>query len=217
MLKYFLSSILFFVALSSMAQDTNRVHKGLRISIDLSPVVIMGFEPERVGIGASIDYEFKKNFFAVIEGGWLDYNSNHEAFNYKLDGLYAIAGADYSFLKPESRIDNDIFFVGLRYGFSSFQHQTDNISYTNYWGTYEDAYESEQLTGQWVEITFGLKAELYFAKNVFIGWTIRSKILTSGKNYDILEPYIIPGYGKTEKSFRFGVSWFIAYRIPFEK
>jgi len=216
-LKYLLSSFLLIIAISSHAQQDTGFVKGLRLSVDLSPIVIMGFEPERKGIGAAIDFEFKENLFAVIEGGWLDYNSNHSAYNYQLNGVYGLLGVDYNFLKQESRVDDDIFFIGFRYGASQFQHQTDNITYTNYWGTYEGAYEQEQLFGQWAEITFGFKAELYFAKNVFIGWTIRSKILISGKNSDILEPYIIPGYGKTEKNFKFGISWFLAYRIPFKK
>lgn len=216
-IRYLLSSFLLFIVVTGNAQEDNSLKKGLRIGIDLSPIVLMGFDPGRVGVAIAMDYEFKKNFFGVIEGGWLDYKIDHPEYNYQLNGIYALVGTDYNFLKQESRVDHDIFFVGIRYGASSFQQQTDNITYTNYWGTFEDTYESQHLFGQWAEITGGLKVELYFAKNVFIGWTLRAKILISGKNNDILQPYVIPGYGNTEKNLKFGLSWFVAYRIPFKE
>jgi len=205
------------MAIAGNAQDKIQTRNSLGIGIDLSPLIITAFEPERVGFGVSLDYKFEKNFFAVIEGGLLNYNIKHTAYNYKLNGIYALAGVDYNVLKDEIRVDNDILFVGLRYGFSSFQHETENITMGNYWGNFVGSFENQQLYAHWVEMTGGLKAELFFAKNIFIGWTLRAKILLPDKNNKYLEPYIIPGYGKTEKSFRFGISWFISYRIPFKK
>ncbi len=217
MSRYFLSSLLIIIVIAGRAQDQNSTDQGIRLSIDLSPVILLAFDPERVGIGASLDYEFKPNIFAVVEGGWLDYHPDHQSYSYQISGFYTLVGADYNVLKNENRIKNDILFIGLRYGASSFNQKVDNITISNYWGNYVGNFENEQLFGQWAEITGGIKAELYFAKNVFVGWTLRAKILISGKDNEVLEPYIIPGYGKTEKNFRFGLSWFIAYRIPFKK
>ncbi len=217
MSRYFLSSLLIIIVIAGRAQDQNSTDQGIRLSIDLSPVILLAFDPERVGIGASLDYEFKPNIFAVVEGGLLDYHPDHQSYNYQISGFYTLVGADYNVLKNENRIKNDILFIGLRYGASSFNQKVDNITISNYWGNYVGNFENEQLFGQWAEITGGIKAELYFAKNVFLGWTLRAKILISGKDNEVLEPYIIPGYGKTEKNFRFGLSWFIAYRIPFKK
>ncbi|MEN8120999.1 MAG: DUF6048 family protein [Bacteroidota bacterium] len=216
-LKYLLNSLLLSIAIIGNAQENSSIKKSLRVSIDLSPIVIMGFDPGRVGVATSVDYEFKKNFFAVLEGGWLNYNIDHPEYDYQINGFYALVGADYNVLKKAIRVENDIMFVGLRYGASSFNQKVENITINNYWGTYVGDIEDQQLFGQWAEITGGLKAELFFAKNIFIGWTLRTKILISGKNNEILEPFIIPGYGKTEKNFKFGISWFIAYRIPFKQ
>lgn len=215
MLKYFLNSTLLIITIAGNAQNKASGTKGLRLGVDFSQLIVNLFEPERIGIGGELDYEFKRDLFAVVEGGWLDYKIKHVDYNYQLIGIYGLAGIDYNFLKEENRVDNDILFVGLRYGASSFQQNTDNITIINYWGTYTTSFENQQLFGQWVEIVGGLKSELFFAKNVFIGWTLRAKILVSGKNNEILAPYIIPGYGKTEKKFRFGISWFVSYRIPF--
>lgn len=217
MSKYILSSLLLIIVITGKAQDQSTTNQGIRFGIDLSPIIVLAFEPERTGIGVSIDYEFKPNLFAVVEAGWLDYHPEHEAYSYQINGFYSLVGIDYNVLKKAIRVENDILFVGLRYGASSFNQKVEDITISNYWGTYVGDSENQQLFGQWAEITGGLKAELFFAKNVFIGWTLRAKILISGKNNEILEPYIIPGYGKTEKNFRFGISWFIAYRIPFKK
>ena len=209
--------ILSFISVLTNAQEKVNTKRGLRIGVDLTPMVLKAFEPESGGLGISLDYEFIKDFFATIEGGYLNYNSNHSDYKYTINGNYALVGFDYNVFRQELKVDNDIFFVGIRYGFSKFEQQAENFTLTNYWGTYTGNYDKQQLSGQWVELTGGLKAELYFAKNVFIGWTVRSKILLSGKNNDIMNPYIIPGYGKTEKSFKFNISWFVSYLIPFKK
>lgn len=216
-IEYFLINVFILSNFFAYSQNDIKKTKGIRLGVDISQLVVHLVESEKIGISGEVDYEFKHDLFAVVEGGWLDYKMDHTSYNYRLNGIYGLAGIDYNFLKEDNRVDNNILFIGLRYGASSFQHETENITITNYWGTYSASYENQQLFGQWIEIVSGLKAELFFAKNVFIGWTLRTKILVSGKDNEILEPYMIPGFGKTEKKFKFGLSWFISYRIPFKK
>ena len=216
MSRYFLSSLLLIIVITCRAQDQNSTNQSIRFGIDLSPVVLLALDPGRIGVDASLDYEFKPNYFAVAEGGWLNYDMENIGYNYMSKGVYGLVGLDYNFLKDEIRVDNDIVFVGFRYGLSNFQQQADSILFDNYWGTYYTSLENQRIGGQWFELVFGLKVELFFAKNFFIGLTLRAKKIIFGKDNDVLKPYIIPGYGKTEKNSKFGLNWFIAYRIPFK-
>ncbi|OQX97376.1 MAG: hypothetical protein B6I20_12750 [Bacteroidetes bacterium 4572_117] len=217
MLRYFLSSILILATTFIYAQDNIEKTKGIRFGFDVSPLVVRLFEPERSGLGVSIDFEFKTDYFGVIEGGLLNYGLEQKNFNYQSSGYYGLFGLDYNLLKAEKSVDNNILFAGFRYGISSFQQNIDNIVINNYWGTYNAELGQQQITGSWFELLGGIKAEVFFAKNFFIGWTLRAKTLLSGTKNETMQPIYIPGYGKTDKKFRFGISWFVAYKIPFKQ
>ncbi len=175
-IKYFLISVFILSAYFAFAQNDTIKTKGVRFGVDISQLMVHVVAPNRIGIGAALDYEFKSNFMAVVEGGWLNYNIiDTAAYNYQLNGIYALVGMDYNFFKDEIRVKDDIIFVGFRYGFSQFQHQTDNIVINNYWGTHNGSFEEQRLAAHWFELVFGMKAELFFAKKFFIGWTLRAK------------------------------------------
>lgn len=78
------------------------------------------------------------------------------------------------------------FYIGIRYGFSFFTYDIDNILVESpYWGESEKL----QITGQkswahWGELLGGLRVQVY--KNFYMGWTVRYRLMFSHKRILIL-------------------------------
>jgi hypothetical protein len=161
------------------------------------------------------DYPYKGNFFPTVEFGYQNVNDLKDAFHYTNKGAYGRIGVDVNINKFESLSDNDLVFVGFRYGFSSFSHETPAAHYTNYWGTLQSAFPKKNLGAHWGELVFGLKGELL--PNIFFGWSVRAKFLLSSTKDDHVTPYVIPGLGYTASEVPFDFSVTVAYRIPLIK
>lgn len=218
----FTYSLLFFLSFSGLSKgqvipvesEKEPLRAGLRIGMDLAHYVFEAIEPSITGFEAMVDYEVKENWFIVLEGGFQNAIPQNENYDYKLKGWYARAGFNYDLLKNTD--DLDIFFVGLRYGQSHYTQSAQNIELTNYWGNTMISLNDENLTAHWIEAVVGMKAELFFLKNLFIGWTLRGKVFAGGNDYENLAPYTIPGYAREEKA-TLGITWSLSYNIPFRK
>ncbi len=217
MLKSFFSIAMLCASLTMLAQEevkTTTVPEtsGLRVGIDLAKYVYQIIEPSITGFEASVDYEIKLNYFITLEGGYERALPESDFYNYELSGYYARVGLDYNLIKD--RTDNDIFFLGLRYGISSYTQQATDIAITSYWGDNILSLPQESLTAHWVEAVVGMKAELFFAKNFFIGWAVRGRAIFAGNDFYTLQPFTIPGYGNSEANATIGATWSIYYNIP---
>jgi hypothetical protein len=145
--------------------------------------------------------------------------------------------------------------VGVRYGQSFFNPELrynllpDSVWNVNLPNTITPIGKMEQsgLTANWVELTGGLKVNIW--KNIFAGYTVRlmflgnisggDKIIT--RNFDLATGFDIknnidnnaiinyykgtatmtaneiPGYGNTEESFKLGFSFYASYRFALRK
>lgn len=187
-------------------------NSGLRLGVDLAKYIYEFVEPAITGFEASLDYEIKPNLFINLEGGYEKAEPRSKRYNYELRGVYSRLGVDYNLIK--NRADNDIFFLGLRYGISRYTQTATNIEITNYWGTAVQNLPDETIYGHWAEAVVGMKTELFFAKNIFIGWTIRGRVLVAGNEYETVRPFTIPGFGPTENKATIGATWSLYYNIP---
>jgi hypothetical protein len=64
-------------------------------------------------------------------------------------------------------------------------------------------------------LVLGLKAEV--ASNLFLGWSIRYRILLNPDMDQNVTPQLIPGYGTGANNRGFGLSYSIYYKIPLLK
>ena len=80
------------------------------------------------------------------------------------------------------------------------------------WGDSVDGIPLSNITAYWGEAVVGVKGELL--KNLYIGLTIRAKMMLSHTDYKSMTPYIVPGYGKGFNRFNAGMSYSIMYAIP---
>jgi hypothetical protein len=119
----------------------------------------------------------------------------------------------YSKNKPG---ENNLVFVGMRYGFSNTMHSASNIMIMDsVWGAHYASLPEKSSNSHWAEVLGGIRVQ--FFENFAVGWTLRYKImLTSGFN-EGYQPYYIAGYGKGAGSNSFGFTYSLFYTIPLVK
>ena len=167
---------------------------------------------KRNGWEIQADVPYKGNFFPTFEMGMQWFDDKHDAFHYKNSGSYARLGIDMNIVKFESLKDHDFVFVGFRYGYSMFQQETESIATSNYWGSITTSLPRHDMTAHWGELVFGMKGELL--ANFFFGWSLRAKFPLAVTKDANIQPYIIPGIGKTGGGTPFDFSVGVYYRFP---
>lgn len=219
---YIISTLLLLWLLPSLhGQDTHGTHDtlrtyGPRIGINLAPFVGYFTDPRIIGAEASLDFELFHNIYPVFELGYSDLADSLDEVSYHSTGGYARLGIDYNLLNLGDRSQHHAITVGLRYGTSIFRHKAENIRVeSNYWGDFLlESYENN-LNGHWIELVGGLSAEL--AKNFFLGWSVRYKILINPDMDPQMVPLLVPGYGDGSMNRVFGFTYSVMYKIPLLK
>ena len=201
-------------------QDTTRIYinpmKGIRIGVDFSKFLYpFIYNWERTGFEATADMHIKKNLFGAVEAGWLYINLNRTDYLYKQYGFYGKFGIDYNLLKQKVPGSNDILYGGVRYGFSTFNQQAEQITITShYW---QDATGQTIpltfMTSHWLEFLLGVKAEVL--KNFYVGMSFRLKFRVIKPKDDFSTPYMIPGYGNGNASTAIGINYCLSYNLHF--
>jgi hypothetical protein len=196
-------------------QDTLRTY-GPRFGLDLARFAFILADPSEIGAEASVDFEIFRNLYPVIELGYNSISESEELFKYSAAGIYGRAGFDYNFLNLKDRSQHHSFTVGARYGISLFSHKAEDIYIQNpYWGDFVSNTYEKDLKGHWVELVGGIKAEL--VPNLFMGWSLRYKILLNPDMDPLVNPQLVPGFGTGGNDRSFGISYSIFYKIPLIK
>jgi hypothetical protein len=200
---------------SLSGQDTLRTY-GPRIGVDLASFVYYFTKPAKIGAEFSADFEVYKNIFPVFEAGYSTLSDSVDRSKYRSGGPYARVGIDYNVLPLKDRSIHHSLDIGIRYAASAFKHQAENITVpSDYWGDYTIDEHENTLTGHWLEIVGGIKAEVL--TNFFIGWSIRYKILINPNMDPQITPLLIPGYGKGTDNRTIGFTYSLSYKIPLLK
>jgi hypothetical protein len=217
MLKYFFSLLLVCSCFGATAQpefdELPRRQMFVRIGYDLSRLALPYVrEIGSQGMEVSADAEVHYNFFPVVEIGRQSLKHNPDSLRYKMVGEYARVGLDYNLLKYKHRLDRDIFFIGVRFAGTKFNHEASYIQLSSAWGEAVSNIPLSKHSAYWGEAVVGVKGELF--KNLYIGLTIRAKMMLSHTDFNTMTPYIIPGYGKGFNRFNAGLSYSIMYALP---
>ena len=196
-------------------KDTLRTY-GPRIGIDLARFLSLIADPPQTGVELNADFEIFRNIYPVFELGYNNLSDSNEAFDYSSSGTYGRAGIDYNVLSLKDRSSHHTITLGFRYGMSLFKQEVDNIQIQNiYWGDFIPEPYENNLTGHWIELVGGMKAEVL--SNFFMGWTIRYKILLNDDMDPYMNPQMIPGFGSGGEEQLFGFTYSVAYKIPLFK
>jgi hypothetical protein len=215
MSKYIFSLILVLQALLLSAQKPE--WNGISVGVDLSRFVVPFVDSTRYGWQFSGDYEIIKDVFLVADIGSETANLKTSTYNYHSTGGYTRLGADYNYMKhidPESK---DKMLVGLRYGFTTFYHEANNITiHDKTWGDLTGVtIPGSWLAANWVEVATGMRARLF--NNFYLGWSASLRIKLGVTTDTKLFPYIVPGYGKPWTSTWIGFNYSLYYKIPIYK
>lgn len=212
-LKYLFISLLLLSQASVNGQaDTSRTARGgLIVGVDLSRFFVGFFEPVHNNFEFSLSYAIKDDIRLHAEGGYLNVDFDKDDYQYSLQGSYYRLGADLNALKRKPGELHEIYF-GAAYAFSLYSHEASNITITDdYWGSGQGSLPVFNNNAHWLELKGGLRVEVL--RNLFLGYAFRLRVMIKN-NYDpLVEPYLVPGYGKADKNSAVGLSYSVFYRF----
>ena len=189
--------------------------KGLRFGMDITrPFQDYWTKGNRYGTEFSADMELWPNLFPVFETGYDVMKIKTDYVDYAGNGSYSRVGIDYNFLQAQTKKDKDIFYMGLRYGFTLARQQVNQYKIDSYWGAITGDFGNQSYFAHWAEFVLGIKGEIFH--NFYMGWTIRGKFKLNNKDLKMPPIYFIPGYGKGEKGFNLDFTYSVYYNIPWD-
>ena len=227
MLRFIFSLSLLCFSLLGNAQtkDTAKVmypeRYGLRLGTDLHKIARSFYEKDYRGFEVVGDYRLSKRFYIAGEIGNEDKTVDDDRLNFTTKGTYFKVGFDYNSYENWLGMENMIY-VGLRYGFSTFNQQLNSYTIYNtsrYFGENPSLTSGQKyngLTASWIEVVTGVKAKVF--NNVFVGFSLQLKMLITNKQPDNFENLYIPGFNRTYNGdFGVGFNYTVSYFIPIYK
>ncbi|GAA4304146.1 DUF6048 family protein [Compostibacter hankyongensis] len=209
-----LTIALLLAAGKGYAQYPSDLKYGIRIGADLSRIAMHYVQPARTDVEINGDARIDSNLYIAVDAGWnRTHVDNKPEFAYRSSGIFGRFGIDYNMLKPQFPFENSIVYVGFRYGIARMQRTIPYYLVTDpYWGNTEGSFDKRTLMPQWVEAVVGMKAEVL--QNLFLGWSLRLRVLATPNVDKQVRPYVIPGYGKGMHNAIFDFNYSISYKIP---
>ncbi|WP_395063735.1 DUF6048 family protein [Flavobacterium sp.] len=236
MLKYTFSLLLVLGSLLGQAQEVKTTEKnsikvdsikpkteryGLRIGVDLFKLSRSFFEKDYRGLELVGDFKITRKYFIAAEIGNENKTVEDTKLNFSTKGTYLKAGFDYNAYENWLGMNNMIY-VGMRYGVSSFSQTLNSYSIYNpnpYFGEAPVREVGEKFSGlsaQWIEVVAGIKAEI--VPNLYVGFSVRLNNLVTNKKPETFDNLYIPGFNRTYNGkFGAGFNYTISYFVPLYK
>ena len=176
------------------------IYHGFTVQVDLASVIIPLFLSNNTySYEAGIQVDLKHKFFPIVELGMGGANkTTTENIGFATNAPFGKIGIDVNLLKrkKDAKPTNNLFLAGVRMGMTHFNYKITNATITNdYWGGTEvvDYSNIPTCTKVWWEIVAGVRVEV--AKNIFMGWNIRTRNLLTQDVDGVVAPWYIPGFG----------------------
>jgi len=203
--------------LTAKAQWDKYLPTAVRVGFDAGNFAAAFFDEHKRTWEVSTDIDIYRYFLAV-DYGYARFIIDDPASMYESTGNYIRIGPEVNFLKNDK--DNNVLFFGIKYASAvsseNLQYRTSNTIQSNTgWPESELETSNNNISANWFEMNAGLKAKII--NQLYLGFTIRYRILPSFSGRENLTPYYVPGFGKNIDSDSWGLSYYISYRIPFRK
>lgn len=217
-MRYFSSIFfVFFVCSSLYGQISRYAPTAVKLGADPGILGYMLFSEKRTFFEAEADIDIDR-FFIVANYGLSSYKLDEDTYQYENNGSYLKFGADINFMNSDPHLN--VMFFGLRYASSSFNDQLDYdtraiIQSETAWPNTRESSSNGNAKANWYEMVTGLKIRV--VKQLYMGFTLRFKLLLKTKQIEDLRPYYIPGFGKNINTSAFGFNYYVSYRLPFRK
>jgi hypothetical protein len=194
----------------------------LRIGTDISKFVKTSIIKDYNAFEINADFRFAKRYYLAGEFGREKRTLDETQINSTTEGNYFKVGIDYNTYENWLDMQNMIF-VGLRYGLSTFNNTLNSYSILNnnsYWlenGLVTTPIEYEKSTTHFIELLIGIKAEIF--NNLYLGINLQLKKYIIDNSPSNFQNIYVPGFGKTTDDSKWGVGfgYTINYLIPFHK
>lgn len=185
---------------------------GIRVGTDLISLVKSRTQNDFHGWEVNGEIDFNRYYLAVEYGTW-GRNFYSDSASYVNDGRYWRAGVDVNFLMKDP--DQNVFFLGARYGRSIFSESMDLTRYDPIWGRRSDNFYNGNVNAWWIELTTGLRVKIW--KIFWMGYTGRFKFALSTDVTEEMLPHDVPGFGKTNKETTWGFNYYLLIKLPIRK
>jgi len=199
----------------AVSQDTVTIPLHFRAGIDVSgPVMhLLNNDLNSYGVLASLDLNQAISLNAGLR--YTTFSSVEYNYNFSSRGASVVIGADYNFMKPKTAQGKFDAGIGLRYGLSFYSQEASDIKYTNKWGEGVSSMPLSHHTGHFLEITPGVRTELF--NGVTIGWNVYMRLLISAGAGKDLNPIWMPGFGDASSRMTTGAEYYVSFSIPYKK
>ncbi len=187
--------------------------RAFRVGIDLISLYKTQTVSTFSGWELNGDIDCGKYYLAVDYGSWGRKYIIDNGGDYNNDGSYWRAGIDANLLKKDP--DRNMFFIGLRYGHSSFSESSTFVASDPFFGTVQKQLTNPVVTASWGEVTCGLRVKIW--KGFWMGYTARMKFAPTVIGDTAFVTYDIPGYGRNGKGFYWGFEYQVFWSVPFTK
>lgn len=229
MLKYIFSILFLMSFCLSEAQEVKKTDSiaqkkeryGIRFGVDLFKLTRSFYEKDYRGLELVGDYKLTRRHYIAAEVGNENKTVDEPQINFTTKGTYIKAGFDFNAYENWLGMENMIY-VGLRYGVSSFSQtiNTYKVYNTNpYFGespTIEKNEEFGGLSAQWMEVVAGVKAEVF--NNIYVGFSLRVNRIFTNKTPEGFDNLYIPGFNRTYNGdFGVGFNYTVSYFLPLYK
>jgi len=196
--------------------DYTLLPRQLRFSLDMSKPVAATMVKDRRGYELMADYHFRKDLYAVAEGGWGSVDYRYPDLSYASSNGFLRLGIDKNMLPRLSLTDWDMVFVGARYGMAFINRGAATYTTTDsLWGTTTGVMPAKTFTGHWIEVTGGMRVEI--VRSLFVGWNIRGRFRMNHKAFSDLAPAYVAGYGKGDRKSTFDFNFYLGYALRWKK
>jgi len=201
------------VALAQKTASDTILSNGLRIGFDLGRIANYYLQNRRnFALEASADVGYQR-WLGVAELGYANVTNGRDGvYSYTSNGIYGRLGVERNLLKG----GDDVVFWGLRYGVGRVGYRYGSYTVIDpIWGNNNGSIPQTSALQHWGELVGGIKGMVL--KNVYLGFTLRFRVKISSNYSPETGPILVPGFGNAQNNTAFGISYYVAYRIPFKK
>lgn len=188
----------------------------LRFGADIYHPILNTFTGDHKSYEFQADYYIGNEVYADVEGGWGNADIDYDNLKYNSKNSFIRVGVDKCMLQRLTGKDWDMAFIGARYGIAFIDRgNATYVTSDSAWGPTTGSVAAQTFTAHWLEITGGVRVELW--SGIFAGWNVRGKFMINQSAFKELPPAYIAGYGKGDKSTAFDFNFYISYAIRWKK
>ncbi|MEP2772896.1 MAG: DUF6048 family protein [Fulvivirga sp.] len=205
-----LISTLSFTCIAQEASDsTIRVNNqsGLELSFDYGKLFTFAADFESKWSGG-VGYRYKnKVMLSLIAGvATLDPQNAYENGTYHAEGQFGSASLNYIItIKP-----GNYLYFGSGYGVSMYEDSYSYIIGNSIWPTATETQSRKDLQANWAFINIGSEKKLKI-NGLFLGGVFSIRKLLDYDEFEPVDTYAIPGYGRTSDSTVPALNIYIKY------